>query len=141
VGVEPITVDIERMVRHFRNGVENLGSVWAQVISAGDLRALEAAAAGEIGAFRLDDALWVRILYDIAVAHHQRRLDREQLIRATLPLYMGRVASFVREIADLDAAGVEERLECLCREFESSKRYLIERWRGARGARRGGPAA
>ena len=28
VGVEPICVDVGRMVQHFRNGVENLGEVW-----------------------------------------------------------------------------------------------------------------
>ncbi len=141
VGVEPITVDIQRMVRHFRNGVENLAELWAQAIAPEDLQTLKAAAGADAACFHLDDALWVRILYDIAVAYHQRRLDRDQLIRSSLPLYMGRVASFVREIAELDAAGVEDRLERLCHEFESAKPYLVERWRSPRAPRRGGPAA
>jgi glucosylglycerate synthase len=135
VGVEPVGVDIHRMVEHFRAGVENLRDVWAEAINGRDLAALEAAAGLGISAFQLDDDLWVRVVYDIAVAYHCRRIDREQLIRSCLPLYLGRVASFVQEVADLDAPAVEARLERLCLEFESAKPYLTERWQhgGARG--------
>lgn len=135
VGVEPIQVDIHRMVKHFRNGVENLRDVWAQAIGGQDLAALQAAAAADVERFHLDDGLWVRTVYDIAAAYHHRRMDREQLIRSSLPLYMGRVASFVREVADLEAPAVEERLERLCVEFESAKPYLVERWQPRRGRR------
>jgi glucosylglycerate synthase len=130
VGVEPIAVDINRMTRHFQNGVENLREVWAEVVDATDLAALEAAAVADGDGFHLDDDLWVRIVYDIAVAYHRRHLDRDQLIRSSLPLYMGRVASFIREVSDLDAPAVEDRLERLCLRFESLKPYLVERWGG-----------
>ena len=129
VGVEPIQVDIHRMVRHFTTGVENLRAVWARAIDDADLGALDAAAAAGAERFHLDDALWVRIVYDIAAVYHLRFMDRDQLIRSSLPLYMGRVASFVREVASLDAPAVEERLERLCLAFELGKPYLLERWR------------
>jgi len=35
----------------------------------------------------------------------------------------------VREVRDLEASAVEARVERLCRAFESSKPYLISRWR------------
>lgn len=129
VGAEPICVDVERMIQHFRSGVENLGELWEQVLHADGRRALTKLAGANGAAFRLDDDLWVRLVYDIAAAHRHRRIDRHQLIRSALPLYMGRVASFVQEIAAEDAAGVERRLERLCDEFERAKPYLIERWR------------
>lgn len=128
VGVEPIAVNIQRMFDHFRNGVSNLRDVWSLVLAPGDLRDLEAAAAREVDAFHLDDATWTRVVYDFAAAFHHRRIDRQHLIRSFLPLYMGRVASFVREVAESDAPEVEERLERLCREFEDNKAYLLERW-------------
>jgi hypothetical protein len=98
------------------------------VVSPADLNALKSAAGASSDAFHVDDGLWVRIVYDIAAAYHHHRLDRRQLIQSSLPLYMGRVASFVNEVADLDAPGVEDRLERLCLEFESAKSYLVQRW-------------
>ncbi len=129
VGVEPVDVNVGRMVDHFRSGVTNLAEVWGQVVSGADLEALKNAARSPADGFHLDDALWVRIVYDIAAAYHHRQLDGRQLIQSSLPLYMARVASFVNEAADLDAPAVEDRLERLCLEFESAKGYLVRRWR------------
>ncbi|HSK10357.1 MAG TPA: glycosyltransferase [Vicinamibacterales bacterium] len=129
VGVEPIQVNIQRMLDHFRNGVANLRDVWSLVLGAADLGRVELAARAGADTFHLDDGLWTRVVYDFAAAYHRRRIDRQHLIRSFLPLYMGRVASFVREVETSDAAAVEERLEGLCRVFESNKSHLIERWR------------
>jgi hypothetical protein len=139
VGVEPVTVNLGRMVDLFRSGVDNLADVWGAVFSPLDLAALKEAAIRSADVFSLPDDLWVRIIYDLAVAYHHRLMDRQHLIRAILPLYMGRVASFVREVADLDAPAVEERLERLCREFEAAKPYVVGRWRASGAARE--PAA
>jgi hypothetical protein len=128
VGVEPIDVDVERMVKHFRNGIANLKEVWTRVIDAADLERLEALGSAAAGAFTMADDLWVRLVCDFALAYHQKVMDRQHLVRSILPLYMGRVASFVGEVATSDAAGVEARLEQLCLAFESAKPYLIERW-------------
>ena len=45
-----------------------------------------------------------------------------------IPLYLGRVASFVKENHKSSAKEVEEKIESLCRVFEEMKPYLIERW-------------
>jgi len=127
-GVEPIHVDPGRMLRHFRTGVANLRDLWARVIASEVLSALETAAASDDASSHLDDEVWVHIVYDIAAAYHHRTLDRDQLIRSILPLYLGRVASFVREVEDLDAPAVEALLERLCLRFESAKPYLVQRW-------------
>jgi hypothetical protein len=132
VGVEPIEVDVGRMVKHFRNGIANLKEVWTRVIDAADLERLEALGSPAAGVFTMADDLWVRLVCDFALAYHQKVMDRQHLVRSILPLYMGRVASFVGEVAASDAAGVEARLEQLCVAFESAKPYLIERWRAPR---------
>lgn len=133
VGVEPISVDVGRMVDFFRSGVENLIGVWRSVFTHGDLETLSALALRNPEVFRFPDDLWVRLVYDLAAAYHHQLMDRQHLLRSCLPLYMGRVASFVREVADLDAPAVEERLERLCRQFEADKSYLAERWMTAGG--------
>jgi len=134
VGVEPIEVNLERMIRQFRSGVANLRDVWRLVFGKNDLDTLEGLAQAETASFHLADGLWARLVFDIAAAYHHRVMDRSHLIRAAVPLYLGRVASFVREMSTSDAAAVEERLGRLCEEFERSRPYLVERWNGDRGA-------
>jgi len=128
VGLEPIRVDVERMVGHFRRGVADLKGIWKSVISEPDLAGLEKLAATERGAFRLEDELWVRLVYDFSAAYHRRVMDRQHMVQSFLPLYMGRVASFVQEVAESDATEVEARIEQLCLAFEQQKPYLLERW-------------
>jgi glucosylglycerate synthase len=79
--------------------------------------------------FRLEDALWARIVYDFAVGYHTKAMDRTQLLLSMTPLYLGWVAGFLGEIRTLDGAQLEARAESLCLEFERSKPYLISRWR------------
>jgi len=70
----------------------------------------------------------VHLIYEFAAAHHQKRLDRDHLMQSLVPLYLGRTASFVREVRDSNAQAVEERIEALCRIFEAEKPYLLSRW-------------
>jgi hypothetical protein len=52
----------------------------------------------------------------------------EQLVAALVPVYFGRVGSFVIENRHLATADAEERVERQAREFELLKPYLVERW-------------
>jgi hypothetical protein len=133
VGLEPIRVDTARMRDHFRRGVRDLEPIWQAMFDRETLAALRgAAAASDDGRFAIGDELWVRVVYDLAAAHHRPVIDRDALVRAALPLYMGRVASFVTEIADADADAVESRLERLCAAFEAGKDYLRRAWAAGR---------
>jgi hypothetical protein len=80
-------------------------------------------------AFRLPDRLWARIVYDFAVGWRVKAMDRPALLRSLTPLYLGWVASYLNEIAAVDAAAATARLERLCEVFEAEKPYLISRWR------------
>ena len=128
VGLDPLRVDPARMIDHFRRGVRDLDGIWQTMFDRVTLTRLRDAASREGREFAIGDELWVRVVYDLAAAHHHRIRDRDALVRATLPLYMGRVASFVMEVADEDAMEVEARLERLCAMFEQQKDYLRERW-------------
>ena len=130
VGLDPIKVNPGRMIDHFRRGVHDLEGIWRTMFDRADMERLKEAAAKTGGAFAIDDRLWVRLVYDLAAAYHRRVSERDALVRSTLPLYMGRVASFVTEMADADAGQVEARLERLCEIFEQEKDYLRARWSG-----------
>jgi glucosylglycerate synthase len=121
-------IDASAMVDAFRLGYRDLHRVWSVVLPPATLLALKRAAEDR-SAFRLPDSLWARIVYDFAVGHRVRALERTQLLLSMTPLYLGWVASFVGEMGAATPAQLEERIEALCAEFERSKRYLIGRWR------------
>jgi hypothetical protein len=132
VGLDPIRVNPARMLDHFTRGVRDLESIWQTMFDRSDLKRLKEVASMTGDGFEIDDRLWAHLVYDLAAAYHLRVSDRDALVRSTLPLYMGRVASFVMEMADADAGQVETRLEQLCTIFEQEKDYLRRRWSNER---------
>ena len=53
----------------------------------------------------------------------------ETLVASLVPIYFGRVGSFVIENRNVTTDQAEERVERQAREFELLKPYLVERWR------------
>jgi len=85
-------------------------------------------AALELAAFRFPDPLWVRVVYDFALAYHRRRLTGDQLLRSLVPLYLGRTAAFVIGTAGKDVEDVERAIRDLANEYLKQKSYVAERW-------------
>jgi hypothetical protein len=77
----------------------------------------------------MPDELWVRIIYDFALAHRLRTISRAHLLGALTPLYLGWVASYALEVGNAGPAEAEQRLEKLARAYEEGKPYLLSRWR------------
>ena len=128
VGLEPISVNVERMIRNFRLGVKDLMEIWRKALLPETARWLESISRLSDEAFSFPQDLWVRMIYDFSVAYHRGSIHREHLLKSMIPLYLGRVASFVRENQESSAQEVEEKIESLCKVFEEMKPYLIERW-------------
>jgi hypothetical protein len=129
VGLEPVRVNVGRMVGIFRQGVRDLGEVWAGALDEQTLKEVTALGERENEAFRFPDPLWVRVVYDYALAYRRRAMNREQLLRALVPLYLGRTASFVAQNMDSGAEAVEGSIRALADEFVREKGYLRERWK------------
>ncbi len=130
VGLEPVPVNVERMLGIFATGVGELSSMWEGVLDADTFASVQALAPSPERPFHFPADLWVRVVYDFAVAHHRRVINREHLLKSLTPLYLGRTASFVQETASASANDVEEVIESLCLEFERQKPYLVQRWDG-----------
>jgi glucosylglycerate synthase len=81
--------------------------------------------------FHFPDDLWARTVYDLVVAAKVGELEVHQLVAALVPIYFGRVGSFVIENRHLTTADAEERVERQAREFELLKPYLAARWKQA----------
>lgn len=128
VGVEPINVNVDRMIGLFWQGLADLAPIWEQALGRETVARLTPLGSASVSDFRIPDDLWVRVVYEAALAYHERRMPREHLLKALTPLYLGRTATFVLETQGLTTVEAEGRIEQLCRAFESNKSYLVERW-------------
>ncbi len=127
----PSSADVrpDRMVRAFHLGLKDLMPLWEQALSDETLAQLYPL--GLLGPedFRFPPPLWARVIADFAVAHHERRLPRDHLLRALTPLYLGRVAAFVLETQARPSPGAADALERVSLAFEAEKAALSARWR------------
>jgi glycosyltransferase involved in cell wall biosynthesis len=126
VGLEPIDVNLEKMINMFKLGITELGDLWKKILSQENFSALEETTKSE--PFSIGDELWARVIYDFAVAWHRKVINRDHVLKTLSPLYLGKVASLVIEMAQSTAQEVEERIEALCLAYEKTKPYLIEQW-------------
>jgi glucosylglycerate synthase len=143
VGLDPIPVNIERMIQAFHQGCEQLREVWKLALSASTMEGLlelHDRSGSAPWQFHMDDDLWVHVVADLACAFKKSTLSRSQILGSLTPLYLGRVASFVLDTETLVASQVEDRIEQLCLRFEALKPYLIERWDRPQPARARVPA-
>ena len=122
-------VDAKPLLDSFLLGYRNLQEVWGLVLPPVSLLELKKLSRCGPEAFRMPDELWVRIVYDFALAYRLRTMNRGHLIGALAPLYLGWVASYVQEVADLSPVAAEQRFERLARAYEEGKPYLVSRWR------------
>ncbi len=120
---------VSRMVNAFELGYQDLRQIWSAALPPATLLGLKRITKQAAPLFRMDDALWARVVYDFALGHHMRLIERAQLLRSMTPLYLGWLAGFMNEVRDLTGPATEERVERLCRSFEETKPYLISRWR------------
>jgi hypothetical protein len=125
---DPAPVNVRRMVESFRLGSQDLQEVWNAILPPATLLEFKKMARRPDEEFRMPDEVWARTIYDFALGYRLRVIDRNHLLRAMTPIYLGWLASFVNEMRDRPER-VEERLEALCLVFEAQKRYLISRWR------------
>lgn len=128
VGLEPVPVNVERMVNNFKLGINALTPFIERVLPLDELNELQKLATYDQNNFYFPDELWVKIVYDYATAFYQHLWPADQLMRSMIPLYMGRTASFIIENLASDANQVEKKIENLCQEFERQKLALVQKW-------------
>ncbi len=128
VGLEPVNVNVDRMMEKFKLGTKELSSLWKEFLSKDVLDFLCESQRLSKEEFRMPDNIWAEIIYSFAMAYHKKIMNREHLLKSLTPLYIGRVASFVIETWESGAEEVEDRIEELCMTFEDKRDFLINNW-------------
>jgi glycosyltransferase involved in cell wall biosynthesis len=128
VGLEPVSVNLDRMIDKFRLGIKELIGLWKAFIPQNIINFLHKMEVVRKTEFNIPDEIWVEIIYSFAVAAHGKVLNKEHLLKSLTPLYLGKVASFVIETWENSAIEVEENIDRLCISFENEKSFLINNW-------------
>lgn len=129
VGAATESINVERMINGFRQGLRDLLPVWQIILPAETFQQVLELGVEDTDGFRFPPSLWVQVVYDFALAYHDRLLHRDHLLKALTPLYLGYTASLVLTTRGQPVKRVEEELERLAVEYEIMKPYLIQRWR------------
>lgn len=125
---EPVNVDVEGLVQSFKSSYQQFAPLWKDIFSPACFDEIKLAASLDTQNFYLPTESWVHILYELAATFHQWQINRYKLIDLMTPLYYTRVASFVRQTADMTSLQAEELVEEQARKFEAQKPYLIQVW-------------
>ncbi len=131
VGLEPIQVNLDRMIEKFGMGVRELAALYRSFLPEETIRFLNDLSGRTKEDFAFPDGEWVRTIFHFALACHRKVMSPEHIIKSLTPLYIGKVASFVIETWESSAEDVEKRLEDLCLSYEKKKGDLITGWNGA----------
>jgi hypothetical protein len=118
-----------RLVAMFRQGLRDLIEIWEQALRAETVADLYPLAEGPPEEFRFAPDLWARVVYDVLLAYRFGALHRRHLLRSLVPLYLGRVAGLMTDVAGQPASRHERLIERQARAFEEAKVELVDRWR------------
>lgn len=122
-------LDVSRMIESFHLANRDLEEIWSLVLPPASLFELRKIARLPVEQFRMPDELWVRIIFDFALAYRLRTINRDHLLKSMTPLYLAWVASYAHDLETTGAADPEQRLDRLSVAYESDKSYLVSRWR------------
>jgi glucosylglycerate synthase len=123
------SLDTARLVESFALGNRELQEIWSLVLPPSTLVELRKLSRLAPEQFHLPDDVWVRIVYDFALAHRLRTINRDHLLKSMTPLYLAWVASYARDLETDRTLSPDQRLERLAAAFEAGKPYFVSRWR------------
>jgi hypothetical protein len=121
-------IDRTRIFELFTKGVAELSPILKPILAVETLAEIESVANLDPAQSRIGNRLWATILFEFAAAYHHSVMNRTHLIQSLVPLYRGRIYSFLADHENSPDQQIEADTEDLCMEFERQKPYLIEKW-------------
>jgi hypothetical protein len=151
----PLDIDVVRLLSEFHAGSLTMPATWRGMLAPATVEQVEdlameagalvstiharegrpdegtmsaASRAAAAAAFSFPDELWTRVVYDLIIAARRDPGAIDRNVASLVPIYFGRVASFVIENRDLTTERAEDQVERQARDFEHQKPYLVKRW-------------
>lgn len=122
-------INRKRIFELFRSGVSDLSPILRTILDPDTEAEIQRIATLDEQNFQFGDVLWARTLCDFAAAYHHTVLNRDHLVQALVPLYRGKIYSYLLQHRDSSSEEIDADTERLCGEFERQKSYLVEKWK------------
>ena len=122
------SVDTDNLFQTFIAGFEQYQEIWRKVIPRLEYAKIEQIKLLPQDEFYYPSDLWIKILYNFAVAYRNNEISRQNLVTSMIPFYYSRMLSYVNKTKDMGTKECEAYLENIYRLYESEKDYLIRRW-------------
>ncbi|ABK15888.1 glycosyltransferase [Syntrophobacter fumaroxidans] len=127
----PMPVDIQPVKLHerFLEGFDKYSGIWQRIYDQTVFPKLQEIRSLEPQHFSFPTPTWARVLFDAAnVYRRSSEAERSTLLDSLLPLYVGKVLSFVKKTERMSLQQAEEYVENECVIFEEHKPYMVKVW-------------
>ncbi|SMC18788.1 glucosylglycerate synthase [Desulfacinum hydrothermale DSM 13146] len=126
-----VEVNTSRLHQRFHEGFQEFEGLWREVFDPMVFNKLDEIRSMSFEQFTFPTHTWATLLFDAAAAYRRMGEDgeaRSALVDSLLPLYLGKVVSYVKRTERMSIQQAEEHVEGMCAVFEESKPYLLEKW-------------
>ncbi len=125
----PVEVNTTRLYERFLDGFDKYHTRWEAFYDQTLNHKLQEIRGLGLQHFSIPAQTWAKILFDSAVVYQKMDADqRRSLLDALLPIYLGKVLSFVKKTERMSVQQAEEYVENECTVFEENKPYLVSKW-------------
>jgi hypothetical protein len=129
LSTENVRINRKRIYELFQTGVSDLSDILKTILTDETRTEIELVAALDEQQCRISNELWVRVVYEFASAYHHTVINRDHLLQSLVPLYRGKIYSYLVQHHNSTPDEMEADTENLCHEFEKQKPYLLEKWK------------
>lgn len=125
----PVDVNTKRLHEMLVEGFDKYFGLWENIYGQTVIPKLQEIRSIGLQHFSFPTQTWMTILFDSAAAYRRMSLaERTNLLDGLLPLYLGKVLSYVIKTERMSSQQAEEYIENQCMIFEENKPYIIKVW-------------
>jgi len=125
----PVEVNVNQLYERFLQGFDKYQGMWERMYDQTICPKIQEIRSLGLQHFSFPTQTWARIIFDAANAYHRMgEPERATLLDSLLPLYLGKVLSFVKKTERMSLQQAEEYIENECTVFEENKPYLAKIW-------------
>ncbi len=123
---EIVRIDSKSLISAYKEGFDKNKRIYRRILRKDLFKEVEALRKLKDVKIAFSAEAWAKIVYTFCASFkNERSFERERLLSALRVLWIGKVATFVKETLELDTMKAEKKIEEEVRIFERLKPYLL----------------
>ncbi len=123
IDIEPedINVDTDVLFKKFQNGLTEYADIYKDILTEENYNTIYSFKEKE--RLYIPSITWAHIIYDYVAAFYKRK---KEIIETLLPLYFGKILSFVNETSNMNTKEAEILILKQAEKFWEERKYLLD---------------